>query len=585
MPHDSEPKEKKVEKKKIESLSFVKQLFFGKLDVSKVFPFPRLPLEEKERIDLFCHKLRQFSEAHIDPTTIDRQSKIPPEVIEGLAKYGMFGLSIPQSYGGLGLSFTAYCKALEVLSQRCASTAAFLTAHQSIGYKAILLFGSPEQKQKWLPAIAKGEVIASFALTEPKAGSDAGGVETKAVYDPERNVFYLTGKKQWITNGSMAKVLTVMASTDIDASVSHHESITAFIVTPDMPGFKITEAAQEKVGIRGIASSSLEFDHMEVPAENMLGKLGEGLKIALSVLDYGRITIGASCVGPAKVLVDDAFKYAHDRYQFQKPLSSFPLVKYKLSMLAAFAYAIDAVTYLAAGKVDRGEKDFMLEAAIVKVFSTEALWWMIFETMQIFGGKAMFTDRPYERMMRDCRPSMIVEGSNDVMRLFISTKGIKEVSVHFNEFLESLKNPLSSKAKMREFYRYITELFWPTSIEISSSLLQKEAKTLEREVRRFGRGVMRLLWHYGDHASEKQLDLERIATAAICLYTSIAVLSKVDTEIERVHGKIELLGQDLEIGQFFCRYALNKARIHLQSLFEKQDNAAEALSDRIVEDL
>ncbi len=585
MSYDSEFQEIKKEPKFIESFSFVKQLFFGRFDTSKIFPFPRPSLEEKERTDLFCHKLRQFSEAHIDPIAIDREAKIPDEVIEGLAKHGMFGLSIPQNYGGLGMSLTTYCKALEVLSQRCGSIAAFLTAHQSIGYKAILLFGTPEQKQKWLPAIAKGEVIASFALTEPNAGSDPGSIETKAIYDPEKNVFYLTGKKQWVTNGSIAKVLTVMAKTEIDVAKGHQKGITAFIVTPDIPGFKVTEPAQDKVGMRGAASTNLEFDNMEVPAENMLGKLGEGLKIALTVLNYGRITIGAICAGPAKILVDDAFKYARERHQFQKPLSSFPLVKNKLSMLAALAYAIDAVTYLTAGKVDVGEKDFMLEAAIVKIFSTEALWKMIFETMQILGGKAMFTDKPYELMMRDYRLSMIIEGSNDVMRMFIAIKGTKEVSNYFNEFLESLKRPFLAKINMKEGYKCLTQLFWPSKIEISSSLLQQEAKILSSEVRRFGRGVMKLLWRHGNHVIDKQLDLEHIANAAIYIYTSAAVLSKMDTEIERVHGKQELLGRDIEVGKFFCNYALKQARVYLNALFDPQDKAAELLSDHILEDL
>lgn len=567
----------------LDSLGFVKQLFFGKLDPSKIFPYPRPAFEEKELIDLFCHKLRQFSETHIDPAAIDRSSKIPEEVIKGLTKMGMLAFNVPQKYGGLGVSLTGFCKALEVISQRCGSTAAFLTAHQSIGYKAILLYGTPEQKQKWLPGIAKGEVIAAFALTEPNAGSDANGIETIAVYDREKNVFYLTGKKQWITNGSFAKVLTVMAKTEIDTPNGKEQRVTAFIVTPDMPGFKVTEPALDKVGMRGIQSSSLEFNHMEVPAENILGKLGEGLKVAFSVLNYGRITIGASCAGPAKLLVDNAFKHARERHQFKRPLSSFSLVKGKLAKLAAFAYAIDAVTYLTAGKVDAGEKDFMLEAAIVKVFSTEALWSMIFEAMQIFGGRAMFTDLPYELMMRDCRPSMIVEGSNDVMRMFISAAGIREVGLHFNEFLEALKSPFSNHAKMG--FRHIFDLFWPSKLEVNSPLLQKEAKMLSRETRRLGRGVIKLLLKYGSHAADKQLDLERIAEAAIAIYTTAAVISKLDSDLERAHDKVELLGRDIETGKFFCRYALHNARLQLKELFQTQDKFAEQLSDLLIEDL
>lgn len=582
---DLEYEDDSKEQKKITSLSFIKQLFFGKLDLSKIIPFPRLSLEEKERTDLFCHKLRQFCESHIDPVAIDRNAKIPAEVIQGLGSLGMLGLNVPQSYGGLGMSLTAYCKALEVISQRCGSTTAFVTAHQSIGYKAILLYGSLEQKQKWLPGIAKGEIIAAFALTEPNAGSDANGIETKAIYDHEKNVFYLTGKKQWISNGSTAQVLTVMAKTEMDTSRGKKQLITAFIVTPDMPGFKVTEAAPEKFGMRGLENSSLEFDNMEVPAENMLGKLGEGLKVALSVLNYGRITVGASCAGLSKILVDHAFKYAHERYQFHHPLSSFALVKNKLAMMAAFSYAIEAVTYLTAGKVDAGEKDFMLEAAIVKVFSTESLWWMLFETMQVFGGKAMFRDKPYELMMRDCRPSMIVEGSNDVMRLFISISGIRNVGLNFNAFLEALQSPFSSTSTLGAGLSHMKDLFWPAKVEIYSPLLQQEARMLARVIRLFGRGVVHLLKRYGNHVVDKQLDLDRIATAAIGIYTAAAVVSKLDSDLERVHGKAELLGRDIETAKFFCNYALKNARMHLNALFDPKDKAAEHLSDLLIEDL
>lgn len=569
----------------IESLGLVKQLFLGRIDPQKLFPYPRPSLEEKERTDLFCHKLRQFCESHIDPHLIDKQSIIPQEVIEGLAKHGMLGLSVPQNFGGVGMSFTAYCKALEVVSQRCGSTSAFITAHQSIGFKALLLYGTPEQKNRWLPLIAKGEAIAAFALTEENAGSDANGVETKAVYDPQKNVFYLTGKKQWITNGSFAKVLTVMAKTEMDTPKGKQQRVTAFIVTPDMPGFKITHAALDKVGLRGIQSTSLDFDHMEVPAENMLGKLGEGLKVALSVLNYGRTSIGAGCVGPAKILCDDAFKYAIERRQFDQPLSSFALVKQKLTMLAALTYAMDAVTYFTAGKIDGGEKDFMIEAAIVKVFSTESLWKMLFDTMQIFGGKSMFTDKPYEMMMRDCRPGMIVEGSNEVMHLFIAMTGIKEVSKRLEEYKDAFKNPFAAGEKIQSSLQYLRRLYWPSNVEVYSPLIQKEAKFLSKKVAQFGRSIIRLILKYGEKLIDRQQDLERISQAAINLYTTCAVLSKLDSELDRVHGKVELLGRDIETGQFYCHYALKNVEKILASLFDPQDKASSILADHLLEDL
>jgi alkylation response protein AidB-like acyl-CoA dehydrogenase len=559
---------------------FIKQLFLGHLDQSKIFPFPRVSLEEKEKIDLFCHKLRQFCETAIDPVAIDEKSYIPEEVIQGLGKLGMLGLTIPVEYGGLGFGLTGYCKAIEILSQRCSSTAAFVTAHQSIGFKAILLYGTAEQKQKWLPPIAKGEYIASFALTEENAGSDANGVETKAEYDPEKNVFYLTGRKQWITNGAFAKILTVMAKVEVDGPKGKKSEMTAFIVTPDMPGFSVVTPNLDKVGIRGIQNATLEFNRMEVPAENLLGKLGEGLRIALSVLNYGRVTIGAGCTGTAKILTDQALKHAHDRKQFSKPLSDFELVKEKISLLAALTYAMDAVTYLTAGRVDSNEKDFMLEAALVKVFATESLWHMIFETMQIFGGRSMFTEKPYGLMMRDCRPSMVVEGSNDVMRLFVALKGFKDASKDFENFSILFQD----YDHFNKRWIYFKNLMFNQTLEIYSPLLKTQTKQVSVLVKRLGRAVLKCAIKYRGEVADRQLDLNRLAKVAMYIYTMSAVISKLDSDLEKSHENLHLLGNDVDIVKYYCAFAYSKSNQLIRQLFSKNDQLVKTLSEQLIED-
>lgn len=567
--------------KPLDSLSFLKQLFFGRFDASKIFPYPRPHLEERERIDLFCHRLRQFCESHVDPIEIDRQSKISDEIIHSLGKLGMFGLLIPQNFGGLGMSETAFCKAQEVVSQRCASLAAFITANH-VAAKAILLYGNKEQKQKWLPPIAKGEIMPAFALVEPHAGSDMSAIETKAAYDSTKNIFYATGKKLWVTSGSFAKIIILTAKTEFKSMRSIKQNVTTFIVTPDMPGFRVLEANIEKVGLRGLQVSTLEFDNLQIPAENILGKLGEGLPMAFSLIASGRISFSASCMGPSKFLVDQSYKYARDRYQYQKPLASFPSVKNKLAFLAAFSYAIDAMTYLTAGKIDGGEKDFLLEAAAIKVFSTESLWKMIFESMQIFGGKSILAQYPYELMMRDCRPCMIVAGSNDVLRLFIANAGVREVSEHFNEFYSG--SFLQSENILKGF-QHLKRLLWMPKIDLYSSLLKKEAKMLGREIKRFGKSVTKLLWHYKGNVISKQLDLEKIAVAAIFLYAACAAISKLDSDLERTNDNTELLGDDIETAKFFCLWACQQVRFTLQTLFDPKDLSAEKLADRLSQDL
>ena len=288
------------------------------------------------------------------------------------------------------MSQYAYCNASELLSRHCGSTALFVNAHQSVGLKAILLFGTEEQKKRWLPALAKGDEIAAFSLTEPNAGSDAAGIETKAIYDPKERVYRITGNKQWTTNGSIAKVLTVMAKTPIETSFGIEEKITAFIVTPEMKGFEVVDPSLEKVGMRGTKTSNLRFSNMAVPEENILGPKGKGLKVCLTVLDYGRTTFGATCTGAAKYLLQRAISHAKTRHQFKRPLSSFPLIKKKLAKMAALTQAMDATTYLTAGLLDKGQSDIMLEASILKVFASEALWKIVYETMQIFGGRSFF---------------------------------------------------------------------------------------------------------------------------------------------------------------------------------------------------
>ena len=223
--------------------------------------------------------MKQFADEKIDPVWIDRHSEIPEEVVRGLGKMGILSLTIPKQYGGLGLSQYAYCKAMELIAGRCGATALFVNAHQSVGLKALLLFGTQEQRDRWLPPLGSGEALAAFALTEPNAGSDAGGIETVAVYDPEKDVYRISGDKQWITNGGIAQILTVMAKTPVDTPRGKENKVTAFLVTPDMPGFRVKTIALDKVGMRGSKTANLAFDQVEVPAENILGPIGSGLRV------------------------------------------------------------------------------------------------------------------------------------------------------------------------------------------------------------------------------------------------------------------------------------------------------------------
>jgi alkylation response protein AidB-like acyl-CoA dehydrogenase len=373
-------------------------LYFGHYSDRKLPLYPSL--EAGVATDQLVQDLADFCRSHIDPVEIDRNAEIPADVIAGLGRLGVLGACLPRSTGGRGFSQVSYCRLIEVLGGHCGSTALFVNAHHSIGPRAIVLFGTPEQQAQWLPKLSTGEWISAFALTEPDAGSDAANVQTTATPTPDGRGYVLNGQKRWITNGGIAQVLTVMARTP---SSDGKGKITAFLVTPDMPGFEVVEKRMPKCGVRGTATARLAFHDMLVPRENVLGELGKGLKVALTVLDFGRTTFGASCTGAAKFCLARAIRHANTRVQFQETLGSFELVKDKLASMSAGTFAMEAATYQTAALIDSGSAEYMLETAMLKVFSTDVLWKIINDTIQIYGGKAYFCDQPFERMLRDAR--------------------------------------------------------------------------------------------------------------------------------------------------------------------------------------
>jgi len=553
--------------------SFGKLLYFGIFDSKRVFPFPEADPAEKARTEELIGKLKSFCEKEIDAAAIDRAEEIPETVIRGLGKLGILGISIPEKFGGLGMTQYAYCRALEQLGGHCGSTALLVNAHQSVGLKAIQLFGTEKQRARWLKPLASGEQLAAFSLTEPNAGSDAAGIETRAEYDPQKRVYRINGKKQWTTNGSIANVLTLMAKTD-------DGKITAFIVTPDMPGFRVAAKALDKVGYRGTKTSNLAFENLEVPEENILGEKGKGLRICLTVLDFGRTTFGATCTGVAKYLVRRAREYALKRRQFRQPLAEFSLVKQKLSQMAALAYAMDASTYLTAGLIDAGEEDIMLETAILKVFASESLWQILYDTMQLFGGRSFFSDEPFERLMRDARINMIGEGSNDVLRVFIAAVGLRDVGMVLKPLLQSMKNPLGVWGSLFKLSRAVLRRAERPEISVGSRLLMPEAERLSRSVRHFSFSVLRLLARYRESVVEEQLKLNRIAECAISLYTVTAVLSKIDSDLRRAAATGTSLESDVETARFYCNSALDRLDESLHCLLARnRDTETGALSD------
>jgi acyl-CoA dehydrogenase family member 9 len=565
-----------------QALGFAKGLFQGHFVADWVMPYPRMPAEQQAELDKSLAELRQFLDEHLDAAEIDRQADIPRSVIDGLGRVGVLGATAPVEFGGRGFAQMANCQLLEEIGRRCASTSVFVNAHHSIGIRALLLFGTHEQKQKWLPKLVTGEQLGAFALTEREAGSDAANVQLQARPSDDGTHFILSGEKRYITNAAISHVLTVMARTPVPGS--DKTAITAFLVTPDMPGFEILEARMPKMGIRGTATGRFALRDVKVPRENILGPMGKGLKVALTVLDFGRTTFGACCTGAAKTCLQLAIEHANTRKQFNKTLGEFDLVKKKIARMAADAYAMEAMTTITASLIDRGLEDYMIETAMLKVFTTERLWEVVNDAFQIYGGSAYFVDLPLERMLRDARINQIGEGSNEVLTSFIALVGMRGPGMEFKEIYDTMLKPSRdrmSKAWTAGMNRLGAAIRVP-DVPVESEQLRARARELGRLIWRFNFAVNRALITYREPILDMQLVQERIAGAAMVLFASTCVLSRQDAEIQFARRNGASAPLDHTAADLFLRQSFRRIRRFLGGLTDNDDKSVLAAANSVL---
>jgi acyl-CoA dehydrogenase family protein 9 len=553
-----------------QALGFAKGLFLGQFVADWAMPYPRVPAAQQAELDKSLTEVRAFLDQYLDPVAIDRAADIPKHVVDGLAHVGVLGMTAPKEYGGRGFSQRAYCKVLEEIGARCASTSVFTNAHHSIGIRALLLFGTREQKQKWLPPLVTGEQLAAFALTEKEAGSDAANVQTLAQPSGDGTHYILNGEKRYITNASIAQVLTVMARTPVPGS--DKTAITAFLVTPDMPGFTMLEPRMEKLGIRGTATGRFAMRDMAVPKENILGPLGKGLKVALTVLDFGRTTFGACCTGAAKTCLRLAVEHANTRRQFKKTLGDFDLVKKKIGRMAADIYAMEAMTAVTASLIDRGLEDYMIETAMLKVFTTDRLWEAVNDAFQIHGGSAYFNDSPLERMLRDARINQIGEGSNEVLTSFIALVGMRGPGMEFKEIYDTMLKPSRGlgKAWTAGMARLGAAVKIP-NVPVKSESLRAHASQLGRLIWRFNLSVNRALIKYREPVMDMQLVQDRIAGAATEMFASACVISRLDAQLQGVDRNGASPAGNQRAAELFLRQSFRRIRRFLSELSDNDD--------------
>lgn len=563
------------------SRSIAKELFLGNLLTENLLPFPYISGDEADNVQMVTESIDKFLAEYSERfREYDVKGAQPQEYIDQLKEMGLFGLIIPEEHGGLGLSNAAYSRVVQQTSRHDASTSLTIGAHSSIGMKGLLLFGTDAQRAKYGPKLATGEMIAAFCLTEPGAGSDAASIKTRAEKRPDGS-WILNGDKIWITNGGIADFFTVFARTD-----SPKGRMSAFIVERKFGG--VTNGPKEdKMGIRASITTTVNFDNCIVPAENLLGEEGEGFKVAMAILNNGRTGLGGGCVGGIKTLIGLSTKYATERKQFGKPIAEFGLIQEKIAQMAIDCFAAESAVSVVASLIDGGHGDYSVEAAIAKVFATEALWRACYESLQTAGGNGFMREYPYERMTRDCRIFPIFEGTNEVLRMMIALTGAKHAGAELNATASALKGVFGAPQKLVDLGgRYVkrraagafgtrfNSCRFPGLRDEETAWLDRWAVNLsigmEKTLRRFGKGIL-----------NQQLPCKRLADAAIDLFVGAALTARVSSMVTEL-GR-DKCADELLIMKVFSSQAERRLRLNVSGMASYNDKEILKLGSSIVD--
>lgn len=534
------------------SKSYIASMFMGDLETSMIYPFPFQDAADKAAGDEVCARVEAWCEQHLDGETIDREEVIPAHVMQGLAQLGLFGIKIPKKYGGLGMSQTNYCRILTLVARYCASTAATLSAHQSIGVpQPLKLFGTEEQKQKYLPRVAAGAVSA-FALTEPTVGSDPANMHTVATPTEDGKHWILNGEKLWCTNGVIADIFVVMAqSPSVMVKGKERKQITAFIVEADTPGIEVLHRCHF-MGIRAIENGLIRFTNVKVPTENILWGEGKGLRLALTTLNDGRLGIPAIAASSVRDAADFCNRWAKGRVQWGKAIGEHEASSEKVAFVNASAYALESVSTFAAALSDRGDVDIRMEAAAAKMFNTELAWAAVDTAVQLRGGRGYETAEslkargeaafPMERMLRDTRINRIVEGTTDIMHLFLAREALdKHLSVAGGLFKKgSFAMKLGVVLKSAVFYAVWYPKLWLGGLFQSFSgfdpRLADHLKWVSGQTRRLARSLFHRMIFLGPKLEMRQLTLNRLVDIGMELAVMGLVAARAQTELDRGDG-------------------------------------------------
>ncbi len=574
--------------------SFASNLFVGRYDFNRIHPYPAQSAEDRAAGEEFLRKLEVYLREHVDADEIDRTGEIPPENFRGLAEIGAFGIKVPKKYGGLGLSQSNYGRAAVLLGSWDGNVAALVSAHQSIGVaQPLLLFGTEEQKQKYLPRVAGGE-ISAFALTEVQAGSDPATLTLKAEPSEDGSEFILNGEKLWCTNGVKAGVLVVMARTPSKMiGGKERKQITAFIVDVDTPGLEIAYRCRF-MGLRALYNAVVRFTNVRVPRENIIFKEGAGLKVALTTLNTGRLTLPAACVGVSKRLLEICRKWAGERIQWGVPIGKHAAIAGKIAEMAGNVFAMEAMTFLTSSLLDSKTGDLRIETAMCKMWATETTWRIADEAMQVRGGRGYETaaslagrgEPPIavERFLRDCRVNTIFEGSSEIMRLFIAREAL-DPHLKVGGGIFNTQLPMSDRVKAvlssGKFYAGWYPRQWlrkgAGNVDNLHEVLLGHVNYAARTSKRLARGLFHAMARFGPKLDREQLLLSRFVGVA----TELFAISATCSYAQWLLGQGKPADEILSIANYFCR----SARMRIDHHFAGTARNADKRGYDLVQDL
>jgi acyl-CoA dehydrogenase family protein 9 len=561
--------------------SFLKSLFFGQIREEFIFPYPKPKAETAETVGMIIDTLDKFGKDIVKSAEWDEMAAMPIEVVRQMAEMGLTGLAVKEEFGGLGLPQGGYARVMQQIASLDGSLAVTLGAHQSIGYKCLLLFGSDDQKQKYLPKLATGEMIAAFCLTEPSSGSDAASIKTRAELSADGKHYTITGNKLWITNGEIAQFLTVFAKTEVVENGEKKDKVTCFIVEAPAEGVSVG-AREHKLGIRASWTNAIHLDKVKVPVENVVGGVGYGFKVAMGILNHGRLGLAAGCVGVAKNAIKASIEHANEREQFKKKIGDFGMIKEKIARMVMNNYAAESMVYMTTHFIDRSDMDYSMESAAAKVFCTEMLWETVDENIQIWAGNGFMKEYPYERWLRDARINRIFEGTNEILRAFVALSGMQGPGEELSGLAKAIQHPLKGLGVVTDYAtRKVRQGVFGESMSKPHSRLKKLAGMLEEHTLELSQQVETILKRHGKQVHLMQFAQKRVADVVIDLYAMYCVLSRVTSSIE-AQGE-EKAQMEIAIAEAFFSKAHRRIRGNFKAMTRNEDEIMKFIADKSYE--